>query len=236
MRVCVVVPMYNEETIAQHSVETILDYTRRLTPVVTLLVVNDGSKDATGNIVAKIVEQVNDSECLQLLSHHVNRGYGAAHKTAIKFAVDNRYDYAVFMDCDLTDHPKYLLPIYDKMLEGWDYIKTTRFTKGGGYRNVPLKRRIVAKYGNIFAKIVTGLPLTDIANGFRAVKVDILKQLDLTENHFSIIVEEIVKAKKITNSFCEIPRLQGTRDEQARASSFKYDLRTYWKYLRYLFA
>jgi dolichol-phosphate mannosyltransferase len=235
MRVCIAVPMYNEEDIARHSIETILDYTKQLPPVVTILVINDGSIDTTGSIVAELVDQVHDDQYLRLVSHKVNMGYGAAQKTALKIAADHNYDYIVFMDCDLTDDPKYLLAFYDKMVEGWDYIKTSRFVDKGGYRNVPFRRRIVAKYGNIFAKIVSGLPLTDIVNGFRAAKVDILKQVDLTENHFSIIVEEIMKVKNITNSFCEIPRIQGTRDIHARASSFKYNFRTYWKYLKYLF-
>lgn len=235
MHICVVVPMYNEEAIAEDSINTILSYTRQIPELVTLLIVNDGSKDRTAKIVEQMVQKVADPKKLTMVSHTINRGYGAANRSGIKFAVENGYDYVVYMDCDLTDHPKYLKDFYAKMLEGWGYIKTTRFAKGGGYQNVPFKRRIIAKCGNVFAMIVAGLPLTDIANGFRAAKVSVLKQFDLTENHFSIIVEEIMKAKKVTNSFCEIPRVQGTRGEGARVSMFKYDLKTYWKYMKYLF-
>ena len=235
MRTCVVVPMYNEQAIAKDSIDTILSYTKNIPAVVTLLIVNDASSDATKIIVEEKINQINDANTLQMVSHTKNRGYGAANRTGAEFAKSNNYDYVVFMDSDLTDHPEYLVKLYEKMQEGWDYIKTTRFANGGGYKKVLWKRRIIAKCGNIFARIVTGLPLTDIANGFRAVKVDVLKKIDLKEEHFALIVEEIMKAKKITDSFCEIPRIQGTRSDEARVSLFTYDINTYWKYLKYLF-
>lgn len=234
MRSCIVVPIYNEEATIRHNIETILAYTKKLPLLTTVLLVNDGSKDATADILIELARQYGGNE-LRIVSHSENKGYGAAVKTGIDFAVKNNYDYAVFMDSDLTDHPQYLDMLYAKMLEGYDYIKTTRFAKGGGYRNVPVGRKFIAKYGNIFARLATGLPLSDITSGFRAVKVDILRQLDLTESHFSIIIEEIMKAKKITDNFCEVPRVQGTRSGKARAPKFTYDFKTYWKYIKYLF-
>jgi len=50
VRVCLVVPMYNEEVIARSSIETIQSYIRELPPVITLLVVNDASKDNTEKV------------------------------------------------------------------------------------------------------------------------------------------------------------------------------------------
>jgi len=234
MRLCVIVPMYNEEAIAKTSIETILQYIKKLPRVVTLLVVNDGSQDVTGKIVEQLINQTGANDQFQMISHAVNKGYGAALRTGIKFAIDNNYDYALFMDSDLTNHPKYLKAFYEKMLEGWDYIKATRYARQGGTKGVPWKRRIISICGNAFARIVTGLPLTDITNGFRAVKVDILKQLTLTENHFSIIIEELMKARKITNRFCEIPNILGTRGKEARPTKFIYDFTTFGKYLKYL--
>lgn len=226
--------MYNEENIAQKSVQTIYDYINKLPPIFTLLIVNDGSKDKTEEIINNFIAQIGNNS-VKMVSHTVNKGYGAALRTGIIYAVKNSYDYVVFMDSDLTNHPKYIEKFYEKMLEGWDYIKATRYSKGGGIEGVPWKRYVISKYGNIFARIVTGLPLTDITNGFRAVKVDVLKQIELTENHFSIIIEEIMKARKITDKFCEIPNILGTRDQFARPTKFRYDLNTFKKYLQYLF-
>ena len=236
IKVCVVVPMYNEEKIALHSVETICSYINELPPIIKLLIINDGSKDNTENILMTFIYQnQNKSDDIELISHAVNQGYGAALRTGIKYSIENNYDYILFMDSDLTNHPIYLVKFYEKMIEGWDYIKATRYAKGGGTKGVPLKRLFISKYGNIFARFVTGLPLTDITNGFRAVKVNIINQINLTENHFAIIIEELMKVRKITNRFCEVPNILGTREKEARPTKFKYNVETFYKYIKYLF-
>lgn len=234
MRLCIIVPMYNEEAIARQNIETILDYTKKLPPVVTVVVVNDGSQDATEKILKDLVGQYKESE-LQLISHSNNRGYGAALNTGTQFAIDNVYDYVLFMDSDLTNHPKYLKMFYEKMLEGCDYIKATRYSKGGGVQGVPWRHRIISMAGNLVSRILYGLPLTDFTNGFRAVKVDLLKQMNLTERGFVIIMEELYRAKYLTESFCEIPYVLTSRGEGGGKTHFSHGLQTCVQYLKYGF-
>ena len=57
MRVCIVTPMYNEQAIANNSIESILEYSHSLPPVVDLLVVNDGSQDATGDVLKDLLQK-----------------------------------------------------------------------------------------------------------------------------------------------------------------------------------
>lgn len=232
MRVCIVIPMYNEEEIAKHSIETIISYTRKLPPTITVLIVNDGSKDATENIVKQMINKLKNEE-LQLVSHPVNQGYGAALMTGADFAIDNNYDYALFMDSDLTNHPKYLQKFYEKMVDGCDYIKATRYAKGSATVGVPLQHRILSAMGNLLAKILYGLPLTDLTNGFRAVRVNILKKMNLSEPGFSIIMEELYHAKYLAQSFCDIPYVLTSRVDGQGRSKFSYGPRTYFRYLKY---
>lgn len=227
-----VIPMYNEETIARANIEIILSYTNKLPPVVTLLVVNDGSQDATGHIIEELLEYYNNEQ-LHLISHSNNRGYGAALQTGIKFASENNYDYTIFMDSDLTNHPRYLESFYEKMEEGWDYIKATRYSKGGGVRGVPWGHRIMSIVGNYIAGCLYGLPLTDFTNGFRAVKTNILKQINYTENGFVIIMEELYQAKFLTKSFCEISYILTSRTSNQGQSHFSYGPGVCTKYLKY---
>ena len=232
MKVCIVIPMYNEEKIVKHSIKTIVSYTKRLPPIITILIVNDGSEDATENNVKQMInEQGNDD--LKLVSHSVNQGYGAALTTGIAFAVDNNYDYALFMDSDLTNHPKYLQKFYVKMVDGYDYIKATRYAKGGAAVGVPLQHRILSAMGNLLAKILYGLPLTDLTNGFRAVKVKVLKKMNLSEPGFSIIMEELYHAKYLAQSFCDIPYVLTSRAGGQGRSKFSYGPITYFRYLKY---
>lgn len=232
MKVCIIVPMYNEENIAQKSVETIYSYVNKLPPVVTLLIVNDGSTDATKSIVSDVIGKLKH-DIVRLISHPQNQGYGGALRTGIKYAVDNNYDYVLFMDSDLTNHPKYLGKFYEKMLEGWDYIKAARYSKGGDVVGVPWMHRLISIVGNAMARNLYGLPLTDITNGFRAVKVDILKRMDLKENDFTIIMEELCQAKRLTRSFSELPYVLTSRQEGQGKTRFSYSPRTCMRYLLY---
>lgn len=234
MKICIVVPMYNEEKIAEASVNEIIGYAKKLPGFITVVAVNDGSTDKTGDILEGLAVKYDNRE-FRFITSSINRGYGGALKLGIGFAIENNYDYALFMDSDLTNHPKYLRNFYDKMSEGYDYIKASRYIKYGGTSGVPFKRRIISIIGNSIAKLVTRLPLKDFTNGFRAVKVNILKKIELKEDGYSVIIEELKKVSKITNNFCEVPYILETRSKIAGSSKFNYNIVTFWNYAKYLF-
>ena len=73
----IIIPIYNEQDVVRNSIDTILKYTKKLPPIVTVLVVNDGSVDATEQIVYEIVNK-QEPDKLILISHSKNQGYGAA--------------------------------------------------------------------------------------------------------------------------------------------------------------
>ncbi len=231
LRVCVIIPMYNEEAIAKTSVETILPYLKTLPYPTTLLIVNDGSKDKTAEIVMTEVERVEDARRLTMVSHDRNLGYGAGLRTGMHYAIDHGYDYALFMDSDLTNHPKYLTLFYSKMAEGCDYIKATRYRKGGGMEGVPFKRRMFSRVGNMVGRFLFQLPLSDVTNGFRAVHTDILRKLDLKENGFAIIMEELYQVKPYVKKFGEVPYVLTQRNIGQGQTHFSYTLGMIWRYL-----
>ena len=170
-----------------------------------------------------------------MLSHQNNKGYGAALNTGINYALLHKYDFVLFMDSDLTNHPKYINAFIDKMCDGYEYIKATRYGKGGSVKGVSWEYRCLSIVGNYIAKFLYKLPLTDLTNGFRAVKLNIYKQMDLKEPGFAIIMEELYNAKFITDSFCEIPYELTVRSANQGKSKFTYNLSTCIIYLKYPF-
>lgn len=233
MRICIVVPMYDEEAVAADSIRRILGGLKELPPVFTLLVVDDGSRDGTKMIVDGLISCLKSEADLQILSHPANRGYGAALRTGMDFALRSGYDYVLFMDSDMTNHPKYIKNFYEKMLEGCDYIKASRYRRGGGVEGVCLRNRLISRAGNFIARL-SGLPLSDFTNGFRAVKVSLLKKLDLKENGFVVIMEELYQIKGLTNSICEIPYVLTSRSLGLGPSRFAYTPRTCLHYFKYV--
>ncbi len=170
-----------------------------------------------------------------LLSHKYNKGYVAALNTGINYALSQNYDYALFMDSDLTNHPKYISRFIEKMNKGYEYIKATRYVKGGSVSGVSWQNRSLSVIGNLIAKWLYKLPLTDLTNGFRAVKLSIFKKINLNETGFAIIMEELYRAKFVTESFSEIPYELTARTENQGESKFNYSMKTCIIYLKYSF-
>jgi len=98
---------------------------------------------------------------------------------------------------------------------------------------VPVCHRLVSRCGNKLVSLLFGLPLSDYTNGFRAVKVKLLTKMTLREPGFAIIMEELFKAKHLTNSFCEIPYILTSRKPGQGATHFSYNAKTCIVYLRY---
>lgn len=222
-------PMYNEEAYAERCLRAIfpvLDRTRVRNGVVA---VNDGSRDHTLSILEKMKLEF---ERLSVVDHPVNRGYGGSIRTAYQFAIDQEYDYVLFMDADLTQDPLCILDFLPHMVDGVDIIKASRYIEGSRVIGVPRFRIAVSSLGNAFARLAFHLPITDYTNGFRAVKVSLARQFDLKENHFPILVEEMWQAKQLARSYAEVSYSLTTRQNEAD-SKFKYDYKVYARYLKF---
>ena len=227
----VVIPVYNEEQGAEKCVRTVCAALDSFVNRTALIVVNDGSSDGTGDILTRLKPEYSR---LTVVTHEQNSGYGSALKTGARQAAEMGFDYVLFMDSDLTNDPKYLPLFVAKMQEGYDVIKASRYVRGGAVTGVPAWRVLISVVGNRVASALYGLPISDCTNGFRAVKTKILQQMQLHENGFAIIMEELYQAKFLAKTFCEVPYTLMTRTaESVRPSSFLYRPRVFFDYLKY---
>jgi len=226
----VVIPMYNEERGAEKCVRNVCAALAAIPTRNQLLIVNDGSGDRTGEILDSLVPEYPN---LTVVHHEKNLGYGGALRTGTRKAIDAGYDYALFMDSDLTNDPADIVKFVARMQQGFDVIKASRYTAGGGMPGVPWKRRVISQAGNAVARVLFGMGLRDCTNGFRAVRTSILARMNLTENGFPIIVEELYQCKFLAHTYCEIPVLLTNRSEEQRPTSFTYKPETLRKYLSF---
>ena len=227
---CVIIPMYNEERGAEKCVRCVSEALAQISERNTLLVVNDGSKDLTGEILARLAL---DIPSLTVVNHPSNAGYGAALRTGVRKAAAEAYDFALFMDSDLTNDPADIPKFVARMKENFDVIKASRYIAGGGMPGVPWKRRAMSRAGNFVARVLFRNGVRDCTNGFRAVRTSILMRMDLRENGFSIIMEELYQCKFLAKSYCEVPVLLTNRSEEQRPTSFTYSPETFLKYLKF---
>jgi glycosyltransferase involved in cell wall biosynthesis len=222
--------MYNEETGAEKCVRTVCKVLDELPYRTALIVVNDASRDRTGEILFRLAPEFRR---LIILTHSQNRGYGGGLKTGARRAAEMGFDYVLFMDSDLTNDPKYLPLFIERMLVGYDVIKASRYTRGGGVVGVPVWKVFISVIGNRVASLLYGLPMRDCTNGFRAVRTAVLKQMQLQENGFVIIMEELYQAKFLDSTFCEVPCTLTARAKGDKPSSFFYRPKVFYDYLKY---
>jgi glycosyltransferase involved in cell wall biosynthesis len=169
----VVIPAFNEEHGIKDIIERVLDIQCDLFEVgvheLELLIVDDGSKDNTRQVIGEIAQK--DSS-VNLICHPKNRGYGAALKTGFSKA---RGELIGFLDADGTYPPEYFPQLCKSAMNGSDLVIGSRMA--GADSQMPLTRRI----GNLFfANVLTLLgrqKVTDSASGMRVFKREILEKL-----------------------------------------------------------
>ena len=226
----VVIPMYNEEAGAENCVRQVANVLSALPNRTSLIAVEDGSRDNTPAILDGLASSF---PLLEVLHHPQNRGYGAALRSGVEAAADGGFEYVLFMDSDLTNHPADIPRFVVEMQKGFDVVKATRYSLGGRVSGVPFYRVAISAVGNQIARFLLGIPLHDSTNGFRAVRLTLLMELKLSENKFPIIMEELYWLKFRTRSFTEIPVKLTNRSADQRATTFVYHPRVFWNYLKY---
>jgi glycosyltransferase involved in cell wall biosynthesis len=228
----IVVPMYNEAPNVLKCVESIQDFLKNVNHKSTLIVVDDGSVDATPSVLEELSKRF---QRLIIEKHPYNMGYGCANITGAKVACKNGYEYVLFMDADLTQGTTYIYDFIKEMEKGTDFIKATRYSKGGGVNGVPFKRKMVSRLGNLLARFCLRLPLTDYTNGFRAVKSSLLSRITCEQRGFAYLIEEVYRISKLAKIYAEVPYILKVRDKKFAVSKFRYSPRVYYNYLKYLF-
>lgn len=229
---CVVLPVYNESECIEQCIRGISAHLQNIGTRTGIVAVDDGSTDNSHQILCRLQNEIPD---LVVHSHEYNSGYGAANRTASKIAIAYGFDYALIMDADGTQAVEFIDCFLEPMQNGVEFVKATRYAKGGRVEGVNWKRVIVSRVGNKLAKWLMHVPLTDFTNGFRAIKTDIWGQLATTESGFAMLIEEVYLAKRLGVSFSEVPYVLTARKGDSSQSKFTYSLNIYKRYAQYLF-
>jgi glycosyltransferase involved in cell wall biosynthesis len=222
--------MYNEEAGAATCVRAVCHELAQLPNRTALIVVEDGGRDRTAEILTALERE---EDRLTVVRHPRNLGYGAALKSGARRAYNDGFDYALFMDSDLTNDPRDIPRFAAAMESGADVLKATRYSRGGSVAGVPAYRVWISRFGNAVARMLFALPVHDCTNGFRAVRTHLLAGMDLRENRFPIIMEELYWLKFLGAKCDEIPVTLTNRSEHQRPTSFVYTPRVFWQYLKY---
>lgn len=228
IKLMVVVPAFNEGSTIYRTANEIFKHISKLADV-KLLIVNDGSVDDTQLELEKL-KSLNAS--IEILSLCKNKGYGGALIEGYKLATHSS-THVLFMDSDLTNCPSDIFKFLDAFKGGADYVKASRFEKGGGMIGVSKFRQYHSKLGAFIARLLFDLPISDPTNGFRALKVGLIDYEQIKSHGFSMILDELYLINKNKNlKIVNIPVVLGARGEGQKKSSFSYGVETYIAYLK----
>jgi dolichol-phosphate mannosyltransferase len=173
-------------------------------PQVNVLVVDDNSPDGTGRLADKMSE--NDKRVLSL--HREGKlGLGTAQVFSLQWAADHGYDAAITMDADFSHHPEVIPRLIEAGAEH-DYIIGSRYIPGGCTVNWGLRRKLLSRYGNLFAKTLLRLSSNDNTAGYRYVNLHRLPDIHLekiTSHGYGFFIETSYRVARAGIKPFEIP-------------------------------
>jgi glycosyltransferase involved in cell wall biosynthesis len=192
-KISLVVPCYNEAAVVGSLLNSVLIEAGKLGVDFEILIVDDGSTDGTS---ASLESFMNIPE-VSIIRHTRNLGKGASVKSAMKKA---KGDIIVIQDADNEYDPKDLSALIEPIiLERADVVYGSRFLGGKPRRAFYFSHAIANKILTAITNILTGLNITDMETGYKAIKRTMLDKIELKEKRFGIEPELTIKLSRIKN-------------------------------------
>jgi len=169
----VIIPTYNEK----ENIGKMIRYVRSLEGDFHILVVDDGSPDGTAAIVRDLMAEYSDS--LFILEREGKQGLGTAYKAGFRWALDHGYEYIFEMDADFSHNPDDLIRLYKACAEGADMSIGSRYCKGIGVRDWPIKRVLMSYGASYYVRAMLWMNISDTTAGFVCYTSKVLRTIDL---------------------------------------------------------
>ncbi|MEY2786807.1 MAG: hypothetical protein RL277_3019 [Planctomycetota bacterium] len=203
MKLSIVIPVYNEEATLRAIVERVL-----ATPFEKeILLVDDGSRDRSREIMAELQREHPQVRCLY---HERNRGKGAALSTGFR---EVQGDVVIIQDADLEYDPNDYAALLRPILEGKaDVVYGSRFL-GGAYARVHLfwhyvGNRMLTLASNMF----TNLNLTDMETCYKVMRREVVERIEIRSRTFAVEPELTAKIARLRVRVYEVPISYAGRD------------------------
>ena len=187
-------PAYNDGgTIASMVVGAVLA-ARRLTPDHEVIVVNDGSADATPQILDELARAYPE---VRVVHHRENRGYGGALRSG--FSQASR-DLIFYTDGDAQYDPSEMALLWERMTDDVDLVNGYKIS-----RSDPLHRVVIGRVYHHTVKLLFGLEVRDVDCDFRLIRKVVFDRVQLTRSSGVICLEMMKKIQDAGFRVAEVP-------------------------------
>jgi len=211
--ILIILPAYNEAQVIEN---VLLDIKKQ--GYVNICLVDDGSVDNTGEIAQQ--------QGVEILTHPINRGAGAAIQTGITFAKKKGYEFAILIDSDGQHLPEDIENLFKKMQESdADIVIGNRFF--GSVNTVPKIRITYNKIANIITNFFCKNNYADTQSGFRLLNRNAIEKINLKNRDFGFCSEMIIEAEKLNLRIEETPiRVLYTEYSMNKGQNLREGVRT----------
>jgi glycosyltransferase involved in cell wall biosynthesis len=222
-KLSLVMPVYNEEKTVEKAINEVLKHDF----INQLVVVNDGSKDKTQEIITSLKDPR-----LKVIQLPENRGKGFALRTGFINAIG---PYVGVQDADMEYNPADLKKLLTPLESGLaDAVFGSRFLSGDAHRVLYFWHSLGNKFLTLLSNMNTNLNLTDMETCYKVIHKDILNELDLRENRFGIEPEITAKLSAVGARIYEVGvSYSGRTYQEGKKIGWKDGFRAIFVILKY---
>jgi glycosyltransferase involved in cell wall biosynthesis len=193
-KLSIIIPVFNEEATIALILDKIKDVILVNNIEKEIIIVNDSSKDNTGNEIEKFIEQ-NPSLNIFYHKHEVNKGKGASLRTGISLA---KGEFLIVQDADFEYDPEEYNDLLKPVIKGFaDVVYGSRFIGSNPQRKLFFWHSIGNKFLTFLTNLFSNLNLTDMETCFKLFNTKIIQSIVLTENRFGFEPEVTIKISRV---------------------------------------
>jgi glycosyltransferase involved in cell wall biosynthesis len=200
MLLSILIPVYNERTVAEKSLRLVLNAPVPENVERELIIVDDCSTDGTSDILKRLAVEFKE---IRLFRHEKNQGKGAAVRSAIQNA---NGDFCLIQDADLeydpAEYPQLLRPLLDGRA---DAVFGSRYLAGEQIRILPFWHSMINRYLTLISNMFSNLNLTDMETCYKVFRTDLLKSIPVRSDRFGFEPEITMKCAKRKFRIYEVP-------------------------------
>ncbi|HWQ57263.1 MAG TPA: glycosyltransferase [Bryobacteraceae bacterium] len=200
MKLSILIPVYNERTVIERCLSLVMAAPLPEQIERELVIVDDRSTDGTWDILER---QAASHPEIRLFRHDVNRGKGAAVRTAVQKAEG---DFSLIQDGDLeydpAEYPRLLRPLLDGRA---DAVFGSRYLAGEQTRALLFWHTVINKGLTLLSNMFCNLALTDMETCYKVFRTDLLKSIPIRSDRFGFEPEIVMKCAKRRLRVYEVP-------------------------------
>ncbi|MCA9035255.1 MAG: polyprenol monophosphomannose synthase [Planctomycetaceae bacterium] len=191
---------YNE----RENIELLIPELLSTVPDICILVIDDNSPDGTGQYVDQLSES---NPQIRIIHREGKLGLGTATVAGFQYGIEHQFELLINMDADFSHQPRHIPEMLSE-IKKTDVVIGSRYVAGGGVVGWSLRRHLMSRTINLWARLLLGLRTRDNSGSFRCFRVPCLAMVDWSKTvskGYAFQEEILYRLSRAGCSFSETP-------------------------------